>query len=295
MMMTSSIAPTVVLPRMNAADTVTMALALMNALKTRVDAQADLPPVTHGPRAPVVSAAITEAGATLGLKCAALSTSCSRSADKATRSSAIANRAERRSAHLSCQRAWSAVQSLLNVWRETNAFAVLTDAQRASFDQLFADGVGVDIKAPRRSFWMRSTEKIAAIDEAHLGAVFALLGGSVALSHLRSAHAALSAALGITALVPQDAPPSDVLVALGEAQSAMRQYVIVVYAAVDSTNAASVALGKALLAPLLELAAMPRATQRKKSETPAQPVAPTPVVQRAANDTAPVLRPTGTG
>ncbi len=295
MMMTSSIAPAVVLPRMNAAETVTMMLSLTTALKARMDAQAAHRPTTPDAPMPVVSAAIIEAGSAVDLRCAALSASCSRSSSKATRSTAVAHRAERRAAHVTCQRAWSAVQSQLDVWNETDSFAVLTDAQRASFDRVFADGVGFDLKARRRSFWVQSAAKLAAVDEAHLDAVFALLGGSLTLSHLRTAHAALGDALGITALVPAEAPPSDVLARLGEAHAAIRQYVIVVYASVTRANPASGMLAESLLAPLLELAAVPRATPRKKAAAPAQPVAPTPVVQRPANDTAPAQRPTGTG
>lgn len=302
MLTTSSIAPMVVLPRMGAAETIPVLHALATALATQVDAPTAVPSTTHTPRRtaqPGVPAAITEAGAALAPCCAALTASCARSSGRMTRSSGGTNRAERRARYDACKRAWSAYQSQLNVWRETHALDALTESQRASFDDVFGDGIGVDVNARQRVLWTQGAAKLAALDAAHLDAVITTLGGARVLSHLRAAHAALSASLGVTAPLPsgatETAPPSDVLEVLNEAHAAIRQYVIVVYASVTRANPASATLAESLLAPLLELAATPRATPRKKSETPAQPVAPTPVVQRAANDTAPALRPTGTG
>lgn len=302
MMMKSSIAPVVVLPRMNAAETVTMLLALTTALSAQVTAQAAVPPATRGARAPAqpgVPAAITEAGVALDRCCTALTASCARSSGKATRAPGNANRAERRARCNACQRAWGAVQSQLDVWRETNALAALSETQRASFERVFGDGIGVDVNARQRVFRTQSAAKLAAIDAAQLGEVFTLLGGASALSHLRSMHDAFSASLGVAAPLPvevtEKAPPSDVLAVLNEAQAAIRQYVIVVYASVIASNPASVKLGEALLAPLLDAADQPRATRSKKTAPPvAQPVTQ-PVAHPPANDTAPALRPTGTG
>lgn len=306
MMQTSSIAPVVTLPRMGAAETVTMILALMTALHARTGAHGhNVKPLKAGkdaaPAQPAVPTAVTSAAARLDHAEKQLSASCAQSVlCSSAKVSATANRAQRRARFNACQRAWSAVNAQLQAWSTAKVFDTLSPAQRAAVERVFPDGASIELKGRGRSLWGLGAAKLAQFDAAGLGAVFEALGGAHVMNHLRSEHNALGAAFGVsTPLAAGNAAKSapDTLAVLTTALDAMRRYVLAVYAMIDPDVPATAELAEALLAPLLDAAAQPRKTVTRaktaKAQQPATPV--TPVTHTPANDVAPAQRATGTG
>lgn len=307
MMQTSSIAPVVTLPRMGAAETVTMILALMTALHARIGAHGhNVKPLKAGkdatPVQPAVPATVTSAATRLGHAEKQLSASCAqRVMCSSAKMSATTNRAQRRARFNACQRAWSAVNAQLQAWSTAKVFDTLSPAQRAAVERVFPDGASIELKGRGRALWGLGAAKLAQFDAAGLGAVFEALGGAHVMNHLRSEHNALGAVLGVSAPLGKTATSApDTLAVLATALDAMRGYVLAVYGTVDPDVPATAELAEALLAPLLDAAAQPRKTVTRaktaKAKQPATPVAPVaPVAHAPANDVAPAQRPTGTG
>lgn len=305
MMQTSSIAPVVTLPRMGAAETVTMILALMTALHARIGAHGhNVKPLKAGkdatPAQPAVSAEVTSTAKRLEHACTQLSASCAKStSNTAARSSALGNRAQRRARFHSCKRAWSAVYSLMNVWRETRALDALTSAQREALERVLPEGTSIDLRGRGRAVWGLGAAKLAEFDAAKLGDVFEALGGGRVMAHLRSEHDAFGATFGVSVPITSTQSP-DTLAVLATALDAVRRYVLAVYTMIDPDVPATAELAEALLAPLLDAAAQPRKTVTRaktaKTKQPVTPVTPvTPVAPTPANDVAPAQRATGTG
>lgn len=305
MMQTSSIAPVVTLPRMGAAETVTMILALMTALHARTGAHGhNVKPLKAGkdatPAQPAVSAEVTSWAKRLEHTCTQLSAACSKSArNTAAKSSALGNRAQRRARFHSCKRAWSAVYAIMNVWRETRALDALTVAQRDAMERVFPEGTSIDRSGRGRALWGLGATKLAEFDAAKLGEAFEALGGGRVVAHLRSEHDAFGATFGVSMPIASTQSP-DTLAVLATALDAVRRYVLAVYTMIDPDVPATAELAEALLAPLLDAAAQPRKTVTRaktaKTKQPATPVTPVaPVAPTPANDVAPAQRATGTG
>lgn len=294
MIQTSSIAPVVILPRMGAAEAITVSLALMTALRARNNTRAHAPPRARAERdAPPVQAAVpstvTSAAKRLDRAEKRLSSSCARSVKRATaRSSATARCATRRERFWACKRAWAALKGQLRAWRDAKVFDALSPAQRAAVERVFPGGASIDVNGRTRAVWGLSAAKLAQFDASGLGEVFDALGGALIVSHVRSEHAALGAVLGVSVPLPSSdaaAEASDVLDALARTLDAMRSYVLAVYGAVDPDVPTTEELAGALLAPLLEAAAQRRKTAAR-AKTPKVQRAATPVMQVPANDVA---------
>ncbi len=309
MQFTSSIVPVISLPRMSAAETTAMILALKTAYDAQKAAQApseERAAPTRAerrhPRKPPVTANVSigqgvsgcmtrlcVAGNALSGACAAgLDADESEAADRA-------NRAERRAHANQYKRAWSALVAQLGVWRETGSLMSLPAASRASFERVLPADLKVNLLGRARALWTAGDHRLARMSAEGVDESVAALGGADVLSHLRRAHQQLGASLGVSKPVAAPRTPArEVFASLVAAQTVMREYVLKVFAMIDPEVQGSDAAAAALLAPLLDAARAGVSKPARPAKKPAAP-AQTPVAHAPANDTAPAARPTGTG
>ncbi len=297
--MTFVISPMVALPRMDAAEAAATVIALKTALHLAMSAQvrssAERAANARGKRregdAPVVPVAVHASVPAcmkrLDARCTALTQA---RHDAALRDEGRPNRVARRQLFARYKKAWTAVRSLVGVWRETGALASLPPAQLRGVDQVFPDKAGPQARnATALRTWGLGRETFERVKALGVDAAFASLGGSAALAHVTRLHDELGAALGVTSrALPAAAEGGAVATELSAVQSLMREYVIKVHAMVDPEAPGSQALAEALLLPFGALRKAGRPASTKSEEAPVDhPVDPpvTPVE--------PALRPTG--
>lgn len=154
----------------------------------------------------------------------------------------------------------------------------------------FPDGLAfTQLKYPLE--WADADALLKRLDGDHAGAI-AALGGQRLLDVLRRTHSAYGKALGVTKAAPPPPAPVNLRAPLDACAAAIRRYVLKVAGQVDEADAASVALGDALLAPLTNWTS--DAAGAARAAVPgAQPaaVAPPP----AAPPAAPSAAANGTG
>lgn len=307
--MSQIITPVVVLPRMNAADAITIALALKTALRT---AQTDAKPNEEaaanakGKRreadaksapAPVIAANVPSCMTRLETCCEALS-----SANRKGSTTPVVTRSGTSTKSLlgGYKRAWSAVRSQVNVWRETGTIARLSEEQRDAVDQTFpAGGDAQKLTGAARRVWVWGRDTLASIKSHGLDEAFASLGAQDVLAHVQKLHTQLAASLGVTVVSRSSSTSGgDVGGALADVQATLREYVIKVHAMVDPAVPGSAELAETLLKPLSSFQPTVRSSPAKATPktVPAKP-APIDTTATASNTnaTTPALRPTGTG
>lgn len=308
--MSEVLSPVVTLPRMNAADAITLALSLKTALNLAQSAQAKAaeehaaktqPRKTDASNAPalvlVMPGNIPACMARLDACCVALTRA--RREGAATQAEALPRRGVRKAAFDRYKKSWSALLSQVAIWREIGAVADLTAAQRAALDEVFPEGVNAKhLAGTARRVWLDGRDLLAAIKARGLGEVFSALGAGGVHAHVLKLHAQLAAELGVSAPTRPAAATGEVGEALLALQSVMREYVVKVHAMGDPAVPQSAAMVDALLAPFSELRATGRVSAAKTAvkKAPAKP----PVIDtdaKPANTDAskPALRPTGTG
>lgn len=140
------------------------------------------------------------------------------------------------------------------------------DSAQTLMDKLFADGLKF-IQLRFRVQWFESQNRIDIIDELGLERHFELLGGRIYLDTLREAQQEYGDALGITDRnEPVDLP--SVRDALEVFRSALRRYVVRVFAHVEPRQPATQKLADELLAPLKQWRSAPSSPSRQPGEEP---------------------------
>lgn len=308
--MSPIISPVVTLPRMDAAEAITLVLSLKTALHHAQTAQEKpaeeptSPAKTRRGGAEPASAPVVIPGnvascmTRLDACCATLTLA--RSHGVTTKVDVRSRSAARQSVVGRYKKAWTAVRSQVAVWRETGAVGRLTPAQRDALDVVFpADGDARNLKSATRRVWADGRDTLAEIKSRGVDAAFSALGGDDALAHVRALHTQLGAELGVTARAkPSVASGGAVADALGAIRTTLREYVIKVHAMIDPAVPASAAAVGALLSPIDEVFKRSRATVAKSTATkaPAKPPVVDPNAKPSNTDAQhPPLRPTGTG
>ncbi|MFO0645178.1 MAG: hypothetical protein U0326_02995 [Polyangiales bacterium] len=307
--MSEIIRPVVTLPRMNAADAITLALSLKTALNLAQSAQAKAaeehatksqPRKADASNAPalvlVMPGNIPACMARLDACCVTLTRA--RREGAATQAEERPRRGVRKAAFDRYKKSWSALLSQVAIWRETGALASLTAAQRAALDEVFPEGGNAkDLTGTARRVWLDGRDLLSRIKARGLGEVFTALGAEAVQAHVQRLHAELAAELGVTAPTKSAAATGEVGDAFVALHGVMREYVVKVHAMIDPAMPESAALVDALLAPFSELRATGRTTATKPAKKiPAKPPVIDTDAKPANSDTAkPALRPTGTG
>lgn len=310
--MTETLSPVVELPRMNAADAITLALALKTALHAAQPRTTDEAPARASRRADASAAT----GPTIPENVSACMTrmeACCARLTRARREGAAVSPepagGDRRSIFTRYKKAWSTLFTQVSVWIETDVVASLSAAQRTALDEVLVVGVTPETySGTARRVWLDGRERLAAIKARGLAEVFTALGAEGVLAHVQRIHTQLAADLGVTAARPAKNTPSEVGDALTALQAVMREYVVKVHAMAEPSAPASGATVAALLAPFRELrmtarAGAVRAATKKKAAKKTTPVVDpaakpantgTDAARPVATEPTP-LRPTGTG
>ena len=185
-----------------------------------------------------------------------------------------------RAADIDLDSAWSVLHDLLRV------VSRVPDQPRAQMakallDDLFPDG----LQFTRLRFqqeWAESENRLKMIDDRGFAPQIEQLDNTVALTHLRKAHAHYGEVLSINTARPPE-PGISLRDALTAVTKALRQFVVRVTATIHAQDPTFVALARELLAPIetWEPTAPPKpATGQPATPTPATP-APAPVVTSA--------------
>lgn len=299
MMIQSSIAPTIVLPRMTAGELTAMILALETSLHAvhpePAAGAAHTARKQSAPRAApsmaipaqVVACAARLVAARRALTLASDGAVSAREAEAAAR----ASRALRRGHYNRCKRAWTAFYAMLGAWREAGALVLLPDASRAAMDRVVPPTGAPNLRRRALALWNDGARQLAQLERSGASETVAALGGAAVYAHLRATHDALGTSLGIAKPVEAStARPGRVSPALTHAASALRDYVLKVYGMADDAVEGSADVAAALLAPLLDLAASHRA-RPAAAKTPQPEVAP--AAPAPANDDASAVKRTG--
>jgi len=184
-----------------------------------------------------------------------------------------------RAADITLDAAWSALSGLLGAWSRVPDH---DHAQMAATlrEQLFPDGLRFT-HLPFRLEWAESDTRLQMIDERGFAAQIEQLGGTIALTQIRQAHAHYGDVLSVTA--QPDNPGLGLREAKNAVMKALRLFVVRVMASVRPQDPASADLASSLLAPIetwehtapAKPAAAPTATP--PAPTPAPTPAPAPV------------------
>jgi len=150
-----------------------------------------------------------------------------------------------RAADANLDGAWRTLHGLLGAWSN------LSDHPHADLaatlqEQLFPDGLRFT-RMPFRLEWAESENRLHMIDERGLAAQIEQLGGAVAVTQLRQAHAHYGEILAITA---QNEPMIRMRDAKNAVMKALRLYVVRVTASVRAQDPPSADLARELLGPI---------------------------------------------
>lgn len=156
---------------------------------------------------------------------------------------------DRNAADVEEDAAWGALHGWLEGWSRVPRASQAGDAA-GLLESLFPDGLSfTQLRYPVE--WAEADARLKQLDGKGAATV-AALGGQPLLDALRAAHERYGKAIGVTAAAPVPKPGVDLRTPLDAFAAATRRYVLKVAGAVDESDADSVALGDALLAPLAE-------------------------------------------
>lgn len=156
---------------------------------------------------------------------------------------------DRNAADVEEDAAWSALHGWLEGWSRVPRASQAGDAA-GLLESVFPDGLSFTLlRYPVE--WAEADARLKQLDGKG-AATIAALGGQPLLDALRAAHERYGKAIGVTAAATPPAPGVDLRTPLDAFAAAARRYVLKVAGAVDESDADSVALGDALLAPLAE-------------------------------------------
>jgi hypothetical protein len=165
--------------------------------------------------------------------------------------------------------AWSAFESWLAGWKRCRKAPRRAEAE-ALHQRLFPDGLKF-LTMKFREEWAESLSKIALLEQREAKQLVRELGGGVFIDEILEAQQAYGEVLGITQAMPKQPEPMELRPHLDRAQSALRDYVLVVAGYGASPRRDARALADRLLAPIHEF----ESTRSNKPEAPS-PNPPTP-------------------